>query len=495
MDILNNLPKVRPAIVAVSRDCFPRTLSERRRKAVVSETEAKGISLYECDTIIENERDADEALQKVRAAGCNALVVYLGNFGPETPETLIAKKFDGPVMFVGAAEERGDGLLSDRGDAYCGMLNASYNLALRKVRAYIPQKPVGTAEETAASIAEFLPIARAILGLRDLKIISFGPRPRDFLACNAPIARLYDLGVEIEENSELDLFEAYHAHKGDPRIPAVISDMERELGKGNRHPGILERLAQYELTLLDWIEAHRDGRSYVALANKCWPAFQTQFGFVPCYVNSRFASRGIPISCEVDIWGALSEYIASCITEDAVTLLDINNTVPKDLYDESIKGQYRYASDEVFMGFHCGNTPSCKLVAPEMRYQKIMHSSLEPDKEPDITRGTIEGDLIPGAVTVFRLQSTADATLRAYIAQGEVLPVATRSFGSIGIIAIPEMARFYRHELIENHFPHHGAVAFAHIGRALHAVFRYLGVTEIGYNRPAGVLYPSESPF
>mgnify|MGYP002513787144 CR=1 FL=1 len=37
------------------------------------------------------------------------------------------------------------------------------------------------------------------------------------------------LGVEIEENSELDLFEAYHAHKGDPRIPEVAKDMANEL--------------------------------------------------------------------------------------------------------------------------------------------------------------------------------------------------------------------------------------------------------------------------
>lgn len=97
--------------------------------------------------------------------------------------------------------------------------------------------------------------------------------------------------------------------------------------------------------------------------------------------------------------------------------------------------------------------------------------------------------------TLFRLQSTADAQLRAYVAQDEVLPVATRSFGSIGIIAIPEMARFYRYELIEYNYPHHGAVAFAHIGNTLYELFRYLGVTEIGYNRPKGDRYPAEKPF
>ena len=102
-----------------------------------------------------------------------------------------------------------------------------------------------------------------------------------------------------------------------------------------------------------------------------------------------------------------------------------------------------------------------------------------------------------GDITFFRLQSTADAKLRAYIAHGEVLPVATRSFGSIGIFAIPEMGRFYRHVLIEKNFPHHGAVAFGHYGKALYEVFKYIGVEvdEIGYNQPAGVRYPTENPF
>ena len=77
-------------------------------------------------------RDRLKAVEDVKAAGCNALVVFLGNFGPETPETLIAKNFDGPVMYAAAAEEHGDDLINGRGDAYCGVLNCSYNLGLRK---------------------------------------------------------------------------------------------------------------------------------------------------------------------------------------------------------------------------------------------------------------------------------------------------------------------------------------------------------------------------
>ncbi len=493
---MNNVPELKIGVVAVSRDCFPETLSVSRREELMRAYREKygDSEIYECPVcIVESEIHMVQALEDLKQAGCNALVVYLGNFGPEISETLLAKHFDGPVMFVAAAEERGDNLIQGRGDAYCGMLNASYNLKLRGVKAYIPEYPVGTAEECADMIYGFRPIARAVIALKDLKIISFGPRPLNFLACNAPIKPLYELGVEIEENSELDLFEAFNRHAGDERIPAVVKEMEAELGEGNKKPEILAKLAQYELTLKDWIAEHKGYRKYVAIAGKCWPAFQTQFGFVPCYVNSRLTAQGIPVSCEVDIYGALSEYIGTVVSGDTVTLLDINNNVPKDMYESDIEGKFPYTHRDTFMGFHCGNTAAGKLSFCEMRYQLIMARSLP----EEVTQGTLEGDIVPGDITFFRLQSTADCKLRAYIAQGEVLPVASRSFGSIGVFAIPEMGRFYRHVLIEKNFPHHGAVAFGNHGKALFEVFRYIGVAaeEIGYNQPAGVRYPTENPW
>ncbi|PWT26503.1 L-fucose/L-arabinose isomerase family protein [Butyrivibrio fibrisolvens] len=493
---MNNIPEIKIGIVAVSRDCFPASLAENRRKALVKayadKYDAKDI--YECPiTIIESEIDMVNALEDVKKNGCEALCVFLGNFGPEISETLLAKHFDGPKMFCAAAEESQNDLMDGRGDAYCGMLNASYNLALRNTKAYIPEYPVGDAEDCADMIHEFLPIAKAVYALQNLKIISFGPRPMNFLACNAPIKQLYNLGVEIEENSELDLFESFKNHAGDARIPEVVEDMKKDLGSGNKKPEVLEKLAQYEITLLDWIEAHKGYRKFVTLTTKCWPAFQTQFGFVPCYVNSRLTGRGIPVSCEVDIYGTLSEFIGTVISNDAVTLLDINNSVPKDMYKESIEGKFPYKHTDTFMGFHCGNTCTSKLSFHEMRYQKIMARNLP----IEVTNGTLEGDIIPGKITFYRLQSTADAKLRAYIAEGEVLPVATKSFGSIGVFAIKEMGRFYRHVLIEKNFPHHGAVAFGNWGKQLFEVFKYIGVPveEIGYNQPAEVKYPTENPW
>ena len=394
---MKNIPTIKVGIVAVSRDCFPESLSVGRRAALAAAYRAKygDAGIYECPVcIVESEVQMMQALEDVKRAGCNALCVYLGNFGPEISETMLAQKWAGetgcPVMFCAAAEENIAVLSSDRGDAYCGMLNASYNLKLRGVKAYIPAYPVGDAAYCADLIHGFLPVARALVGIKGLKIFSFGPRPQNFFACNAPIQQLYNLGVEIEENSELDLFEAYNKHAG-----------------------------------------------------------------------------------------------------DAVTLLDINNTVPAELYRADIEGKFDYKLTDTFMGFHCGNTCAGKLCHPEMRNQKIMARSLP----EEVTNGTLEGDIVPGAITFYRLQSTSDNHLRAYVAEGEVLPVQTHSFGSIGVFAIREMGRFYRHVLLEGGFPHHGAVAFGHFGKEIFEVFRCLGAEQVGYTRPASLPYPTENPF
>lgn len=492
---MTNVPVVRTGLVAVSRDCFPIDLSRRRRRAVAEACRAMDLDVVEIETIVEHERDVLDALEELEGAGVNALVVYLGNFGPEGPSTLLAQRFPGPVMFAAAAEESGEDLIDGRGDAYCGLLSASYSVGLRSLRVHIPEYPVGVAGEVARMIADFVPVARVVLGLRQLKIFTFGPRPWDFYACNAPIKPLFGLGVEIMENSELDLLDVFRGAEGHPDVARVAGEMARELGGGNRFPELLTSLAQLEVGLLGFVEQHLGASRYAAFANKCWPAFEPNFGFVPCFINSRLAARGMPVACEADVYGALSEYLAACATQLPVTLLDVNNTVPADLAASAAAQTGGYRPTDLFMGFHCGNTPGGCLVGGEMRHQLIMHRLMEPGQEPNITRGTLEGRIRPGEATILRLQATADGDLKAYVAEGEVLDMPTRTFGGTGVLAIREMGRFYRHVLIEHRFPHHTAVAFAHAGRTLFSALRMLGVDEIHWNRPAGMPYPTENPF
>ncbi len=496
MSTWTNMPEIKMGLVGVSRDCFPIELTRRRLAAVATACQERNLPVVVCETLVESERDALTAAQELRAQQVNALTVYLGNFGPEGPATILAREMQLPFMLAGAAEESARDLIHGRGDAFCGLLNACLNAGLRDLTPYVPARPVGLPEEVAGMIGRFIQVARVVYGIRQLKVFSFGPRPHDFYACNAPIKPLYSLGVEIMENSELDLLEQYRAAADNTNAMAsVAGEMEKELGAGNRHPEKLRQLAQFEVALTTFFERNLGSRQFGVFANKCWPAFEPVFGFVPCYVNSRLAARGIPAACEVDIYGAVSEYLLQLASDQPVTLLDVNNTVPDDLAIADLRGVSR---EDLFMGFHCGNTPSCCLCEGcSMKYQRIMNRLMEaPDAPPDITCGTLEGALKPGPVTVLRLQATPECSgLMSYLAQGHILDADPASFGSIGIFAIPDFARFYRHVMLERQFPHHAAVAFRHIGSIVVDALHLLGVEDRATPKPAAELYPTENPF
>ncbi|MCC8179766.1 MAG: fucose isomerase [Planctomycetes bacterium] len=494
---LINMPDVKMGVVGVSRDCFPASLTKRRLGAVAESLKKQGTPAHICPVIVENEIDAMKALDDCNKAGVNALAIYLGNFGPEGPTTMLMQKFDGPCMVSAAAEEDREVLMKDRGDALCGLLNNSYTQQLRGIKSYIPQYPVNLPDQTAAHIADFMNIARVYIGIKNLKIFTFGPRPYDFLACNAPIKPFYDLGIEVQENSELDLLLRYQAAASEKdMIKEITEDMNKELGSGeaNPYPDLLPKLAQLEVALLKWKEENLGARQFAVFADKCWPAFEPAFGFVPCYVNSRLTGRGIPVSCEVDLYGAVSEYMCQCATLVPATLLDINNSVPADVMPGGVdlKGA---VTPDLFMGFHCGNTCSECLAECGMKYQLIMNRGIEKGGTPDITRGTLEGRLKPGGITFFRLQGNPAGHLSSYIAEGEVLDVPPQTFGGTGIFAIPGFARFYRHILIGKGYPHHGAVAFKKAGKILFEAVKLLGVDDIGVPLPDHLPYPGENLF
>ena len=487
-----NQPIVKLGIIGVSRDCFPISLTQARVAALMAEVKKAGLpEVYDCPVTIENEKDTLKALAWAKENGINAVCMFLGNFGPEGPTTMFVQRFQGPAMVLAAKEEGKANLASDRGDALCGVLNFSYSVGLRRLKVYIPEYPNVTPAEAVKELADFRHIARVVLGVKGLKVIGFGPRPMDFFACNAPIQPLYDLGVEVQENSELDMKCQYEkVANRTAEIEAIAKDMKAELGERHTYPEIINKMAQLELAIMDWYENNLGGCNYAVFANKCWPAWQPVFEFEPCYVNSRLTGRGIPVACEVDLYGAVSEFMAECASEEAATLLDINNSVPDDVIPcgANLAGATK---QDLYMGFHCGNTCSSCMKSCSIKYQLIQARLMS----PDITKGTLEGQIKASPTTMFRLQSNSDSKLVSYIAQGEFLDIDPCSFGGIGIAAIPGFARFYRHVLVGKRFPHHGAYAFKHVGKILFESLRLLGVEDIYTPLPAGQLYPGENPF
>lgn len=482
-------PDVKIALVSASRSCFPRELSERRTEKLVAASKDLGLDLFlpegRC-CVIETKDHAREAAAQMFAAGCDAAVLFLGNFSPEIEDAFFVKQFPKPVMVIAAKEESAKTLCDDRGDALCGMLSAMLGMGKRSFldRVHIPEAPLVDAEEGAAAIAHFLAVMRVVKGVRNATVGLFGPRPRDFDTCNYNLASCGSIGVEVEEFGFFDLVHEVERVKASQDIAAIIAEMNREL------PGIPagefgERLASYEKAVLNL----RERLKLSGMASQCWTEQEETLKHVPCFINGRMAKRGFPVACENDCYSLIAELMGQYATSDCVTILDLNHSIPADL-GKALAG---LPLEDVVGLFHCGNTAVSRLKNPEMKYQLIMKRIMEPDTAPDITRGTVEGQIAASPITVIQVHGTGDR-MNAYIAEGEFLDLDPQTFGCTGTAYIPGFRRFYRHVLL-GRFHHHAAVAFGHCGAVLYDALKLIGVENIFTPLPEHLPYPGENVF
>ena len=482
-------PDIKLGLVSASRNCFPRALSEERTERLLKACGDAGmhpLTPIGESRIIETKDHAREAARQLMEAGCDAVVFYLGNFSPEIEDACFIKAFNGPVMLLAAAEESGASLLQKRGDALCGLLSAVLGVSKRGLlgKVHIPECPVVSAEEGVREIAHFKTIARVVKGTRNATLGLFGPHPRDFETCNYNLASVNSIGIEVEELGLFDLQNEIRAIKQKEDTAAIQDDMKKEM------PSIPDeefagRLSTYEKAIKNF----RDRLKLSGVATQCWSEQEFSLKHVPCFINGRMAASGFPIACENDCYSLIAELLGQYASDKTVTILDINHSIPKDLH-ESLKD---YPIKDMVGMFHCGNTSSTLLKGAEMKHQVIMKRLMEPDTAPDITRGTIEGQIIGSPITVVQVHGIGDQ-MRAYICEGHFLDLDPKTFGCTGTAYLPGFSRFYRHVLL-GRFHHHAAVAFNHCGAALFDAFKLLGFAEVFTPLPDCMPYPGENVF
>ena len=436
-------PDVNVALVSASRNCFPRELSETRTEKLLAQCKQRDLSLFvpegDC-RIIESKDHALEAVRQIRAADCDGAVLFLGNFSPEIEDAYFVKAFAGPVTVIAAAEESASNMAGNRGDALCGMLSAMLAIKKRNLmqNVFLPSDPVVTAEEGAQAIDRFGRIMKIVKGIRNATLGMFGPRPRDFETCNYNMASISSLGVEVEELGFFDLANEARRAGSEADLSGIIASMQEEM---NSLPAgdFAERLAAYEMAVLNFREQLR----LSGMATQCWTEQEEVLKHVPCYINARMAARGFPIACENDAHSLAAELLGQYASDQSVTVLDLNHSIPPDL-DASLAD---YPRQDVVGLFHCGNTDPRRLKSPSMKYQLIMNRLMEPEGEPDITRGTIEGQIAASPITVLQMHGVGDA-LQAYIMEGEFLDLDPKTFGCTGTAYLPGFRRFYRQVLL-----------------------------------------------
>ena len=138
---------------------------------------------------------------------------------------------------------------------------------------------------------------------------------------------------------------------------------------------------------------------------------------------------GIPVSCEVDIYGALSEYIGTCVTGDARHAAGHQQHRARAImYERSIKRQVRLPPQRDLHGLPLRqHAAASRLINPhdEVSADHEARSGARP-ASPTSPAARWRATSCPATSPSSVCSATADTELQAYVAQGEILPVDCR---------------------------------------------------------------------
>jgi L-fucose isomerase-like protein len=426
---------------------------------------------------VESLEEAIKVGRMFRDAGVDGFLVSAVNFGDEQAVALTIREsgLKVPVLIVGCQEEEVLTPKTERRDSFCGLL--SIGEALRQIgTAYsVPEVPVcfPTDESFQGTAKRFAAVCRVVGAIRKARYGQVGARPDAFWTCRYNEKALQESGVTVVSLDLSEVFGAVGKMKADAAVRAVVTDMKRTIDCSDVDPGILEKIAKFEIVLRNFVRDRRlDG-----LAIQCWTSIQQNLGICSCSTMSRFDDRGIPSACEADIMGTLSMHALQLASGGPSCLADWNN-----LHNED---------SELVNCWHCGVFPaSWAKRKAKMGCQEIIAATVGREN----AMGLVEFVMKDGPVTLCRATQDNAGAFKVMLAQGAVEPNQAKTFGAYGWVRIPGLQKLYKDVLLR-HFPHHVAMTRGHVGNVLWEAFgNYLGFRTFTSDNASGAWSP-DMPF
>lgn len=410
---------------------------------------------------VQNREQALQCAALFREHDLQGVIISLPNFGDEKSIVTVLRqaKIDVPV-FMHAFNDHLDQLnYENRRDSFCGKISVCNNLrqygfkySLTSHHTVDPENP-----SFQADLQRFVAVCRVVHTLRGARIGLVGVRPADFNTVRFSEKLLERHGISVEPIGLIDVVGRI-GQLGEAESLQAVEEIKGYMSAEAVPAEALAKMAKLLIVLRDWINRN----DLHAVAIQCWDALQKYLGINACAVMSILSQAGIPAACESDVAGAVSMLALQAAAGMPSALVDWNNN---------------YGSDpNRFVLFHCGNFPKaiyqCESCRPVVNYPPILASTMGSEN----TYGSIDGRVKPGRTTFARI-TTDDltGTIRAYCAEGLITDDLLATFGSWGVVEVPNLQKLM-HYVCENGFEHHVAMTLASVADVLvEALGKYLG--------------------
>ncbi len=257
--------------------------------------------------LLYDDEGLNKIIEKFKAEKVDGLFIPHANFGTEYECARLAKALGVPVLLWGPRDERPDEKGMRLRDSQCGLFATGKVLRRFQVPFTYMNNCNLTDPEFERGIKDFLAVCNVVRTFRSTRILQIGPRPFDFWStmCN-----------------EGELLEKFNIQLAPIPLPELYAEMKKwkdektqmmdvvAYCKENMICDISDKYLENVACLKVAMKSLAEKYGCNAIAIQCWNALQDEIHIMPCAANALLNEEGIPVICETDIHGAVSQLIA-----------------------------------------------------------------------------------------------------------------------------------------------------------------------------------------
>lgn len=262
--------------------------------------------------LLYDDNDRIKIAEKFKKEKVDGLFLPHGNFGTEYECARLAKDLNVPVLLWGPRDERPEPNGMRLRDTQCGLFATGKVLR----RFGIPFTYMTNCRlddpEFERGIKDFIRVCNVVKKFRNLRILQIGPRPYDFWSTMCNEGELLEkFNIQLapiplpELTTEMNRVKKEESDKVQDVVAYCKANMNCEI-----EDNLLENVAALKVAMRNL--ATKYGCSAIAI--QCWNALQGEIGIMPCAANSLLNEEGLPVVCETDIHGAITQVMVEAAT-------------------------------------------------------------------------------------------------------------------------------------------------------------------------------------
>jgi L-fucose isomerase and related proteins len=304
--------KIKLGFAPTRRAIFSAPAAVEYRKLTADRLRELGIDFVDIDDINEEGLLYDDAglekiIEKFRREKVDGLFLPHANFGTEYECARLAKALNVPVLLWGPRDERPDENGMRLRDSQCGLFATGKVLRRFRVPFTYMNNCNLTDPEFERGIRDFLAVCNVVKVFRHTRILQIGPRPFDFWSTMCNEGELLEkFNIQLAPIPLPELYAEMRKWREEKTEVAKVVAYCRENMTCRIEDEYLTNVAELKVAMKSLAEKYGCN----AIAIQCWNALQDEIHIMPCAANSLLNEEGIPVVCETDIHGAVSQLIA-----------------------------------------------------------------------------------------------------------------------------------------------------------------------------------------